>query len=287
MPDKIDLASPVGFKEFYRKLDSVYLRHVEEIIRVRFPQELRNSEEAMDGVMTAIDRILEIFTRYLKTDVFPGHGVYFDDHLDVDAVYSAYPRVIVDAVDGSKSLLRGETDVTSTLAMVDAEGEIPFALVSYPFEGERVFAHEEKVYQLPVNFDFKQDMERYLLRPGQSETGLEELRVLDRYEAPADDKTREKLDCLRNKFKSIVPKKGSVAKTIVSVATGPIDAAICKHHDKEIPVYDYCAPSIILMRAGGVFRDLNGNLPSGETISGFVAASSRQMYDVFVNALHG
>lgn len=284
---KINLAGDVDFLDVYRKLTHSYFDNVERLIRKRLSPTVLSNPDALSGAGEVLDSILKDSVHLLSVEIFPGLGIFWDEKVGNPPTYDSYPCVIVDVVDGAKELRRGGTEVTSTLGIIRADGQMPLAIVSYPFGHEKIVDIEGEVYRLPNDFDFEhQKLERYSLKPRRSKDSLSSLYITERYEE-FTGKTRERLDALRYQLKESIKRPvGSIAKMIVSVATGPSDILISKKARPE-RFYDYFVPSKIVSDIGGTVTDLDGKKPDGiSDINGIIAASTIQNYNLFYEFLN-
>lgn len=287
---KITLSGPVDFWDVYRKLSCYYFRRVEKIIENRLPHTVLVHREKFKGAQTVIDGLLEDSVMQLKT-LIPGAGVFWDDRVDVTPTYESYPYVVVDVVDGTKELKKGGTEVASTLAIVLDDKKIPICIISYPFGRERIVDVKGRVYRLPNKFSNSRlepkVIEDYRLSRRSSRADLSELRVSERYDL-LDDDLRNKLDELRYELEGpIIRPAGSISKMLMALVIGTCDIFVRKT-DRPVGFFDYLAPSKIITDLGGVFLDLDGNKPDGvSSISGIVAASTEENYNLFMGYLRG
>lgn len=290
----INLFGPIDPYEVYVNLASSYFAEVESIIRTRIspvhlarPGHQKLIKEIVDGfLIRPVENLREIV---------PGCNVFWDDHVDMKTVYSAFPTVIVDVVDGARNLWGGGSNVTSTLAIVCANNEIPLAVVSYPFTERRIASLDGDVYYLPAKTPGKtlgksDPPEDFRMIPRGSTSNLMGFRISERYDvspslssAETDlDSIRSRLDTMRHHLeKSIKRPVGSLAMRLVSVVTGEGDVYIGKR-SSGIPPHDYLAAAKIIKDLGGVVTDIDGlELDGQKPANGIIAASNPETYRAF------
>lgn len=309
------LLDTVPQEEVITKLLEFYSR-VEQVLSSRLPHEIWQNQERQQGAKEVLDILLRGLVEKDLQKLLPGVGIHWDYQVRIPPVYSTSSVALVDLVDGAKEYARLGANVTSHLGVYKREGnregnrggkkegeelgELQLGIVSYPFHRFRVISVGQgagsAVYYVPfdtdiMDGDISTKMERGRLAPSVQEKKLEDLNIVDRYKYyGAGDVRRQKLDGLREKLYAGKGRYsdlegGSIAKNIIDVALGAADVLIIKHPPrayKGCPPIEYRTPSTILRNLGGVFTDLEGNVPTGnESITGFIAAANQQIYDLF------
>lgn len=297
MDDRINLVGPLNLEEVYRTLVEEYFHEVEETIRYRISQAIRADPTKHDVVKEVLGDLLTRSVAKLQ-NLTCGGSVFWDEMVDRPAVYDSCPHVVVDVVDGSRNLLAGDTEVTSTLGIITQDKSMPITVVSYPFARERIVDLDGKVYRLPTEFsdtpEFKlENAHRYRMRPREEKTKVEQLRISERYDffPPSVDGgvggMREKLDALRGRVRSTMRPAGSLAKMILSVVAGACDAILIKHRGRDLDYYDTRVPVQIVRDLDGWVTDLEG-APFEEgkaSVPGIIVASRKRTHDLFTQAL--
>lgn len=306
MRESLDILGRVKQEEIVVNLLKFYSR-VEKLLSTRLPHYIWSSHDKTEGAKEALDCWLRKIVEDDLQKILPSVGIIWDYQMNIRPIYSTSNVALVDLVDGAKEYLREGTYVTSHIGIYKKEGteigDLQIGIVSYPFHRFRVITIGDKkgspVYYLPFEFDIMIDhitgeLEKRRLNSFLKRKESAQLNLVDRYvNYDETDTIRRKLDLLRDKViqggGSYTVCRGSVAKTIVDIALGASDVAICKHYPRaqpDIPPGDYLTPSKILENNGGVFVDLNGAKPNKrESIKGFIATANQEIYDLFINLI--
>ncbi len=304
----VTLLDSVPQEEIIIRLLDFYSR-LEKLLSTRLPHDIWKSAERQQGAKEALDLWLRTLVREDLQKLLPGVGLHWDSQIHIPPVYSTSSVALIDLVDGAKEYARMGTAVTSHLGVYRREGEelgqMQLGIVSYPFHKFRVLSVGEgegsAVYYVPfeveiMDGDIAEKLEKGRLAPSSRKKMVVDLDLVDRYKYyDQADPVRRNLDVLRwglyeGKGRYTDQEGGSVAKTIVDVALGVNDVAICKHPPrayKGYPPIEYLTPSTLLRNLGGIFTDLDGKKPDGKSsINGFIAAGNRELYEVFTQYLH-
>lgn len=292
MMKKISIAGKVDAFDLYRKLVEYYHNPVEDIIRTKLSTRTLIHPDMFEGAKEFIDKMLEQCVMKLQK-LIPGAAVFWDDHVDMARTYPSYPCVVVDVVDGARNLHGGGTDVSSTLAIIDEQGNMPLAVVSYPFGVERIVDLDGDVYRIPnVVMEYspefaRKEIEQYRLDPREEKFLIGDIRFAERYDF-FDDLMRRKIDALRSKVRSYVRPVGSISQMMMKVILESCDVLLTKRQ-QPIDYFDFLAPAKIIRDLEGYVTDLQGNILKDDVkqVEGLIVASRVKTHKVFMDELSG
>lgn len=287
-----------------------FYSNVENYLLARLPYDVWSQPSQRQGAKKAIDMHLRTLVKSDLQKKLPGIEISWDNQIDIPAIYSMCSVAVVDLVDGAAEYARHGTAVTSHLGIYKRTspetmiGEMQLGIVSYPFHQFRIIVkgdEDKTTYYVPFEYDLPQSMFAQRLNKCKIVPLCRNIKrgihIVDRYQIyDQNDPIRRSLDKWRHKLintreGTYVELLGSVAKTIVDVALGVSDVAICRHslratqEPRMIPYYDYLTPWNVLKKCGGVLTDLRGRSPTDQVqLEGFIAAASPKIYSIFFDS---
>lgn len=216
--------------------------------------------------VTAADREADAVIRRILLDATPDYGWLSEESIDDPVRLQKRNVWIVDPIDGTASFVAGCPEFTVSIGLVELDRPV-LGVIYNP-------ATNECFHAVRNGGAWLDDM-RLHVRP------LDQRRIL----AASRNEIREG-EFVRFPEYELLP-VGSTAYKMTRVAAGLADAFVSRGPKGE---WDICAGDLIVVEAGGVVSDINGNPMRynrpNPSVNGTIAAASTALHDMLVERSH-
>lgn len=220
--------------------------------------------------VTQTDLNIQTYIKKCLQELYPNIGFMGEEENGSTIVDGL--QWILDPIDGTTNYIYNYNHSAISLALRD-KTRIVFGMIYNPFTEEMFSAEQSKgavLNDLPIHVNKTETLEKSLIAVGTSPY----------YKFISSD-VFNKIEKVFNKALDI-RRTGSAALDLAYVACGRQDA----YFEYKLKPWDYAAGRIIIEEAGGVFRDIEKDDISYDTISDIIACSNEKLLYELLEMLH-